>query len=462
MISSATPGLSEPAALRVACVGTHGGHSGGAAIAMERLAAGMRGCGAHVDVVTRADVVGGCRLPLDRRLRRIVRHARSPVSNTMFSLDWPAWDIGGDPRVAAADVVNLHWVAGFLNAESIHRLVAAGKTVIWTLHDERGYTGGCHYASGCTGFTAKCAACPQLLPRYAEVPQRALARSVRRLSGQPIVFTTASHWLAGELARAAVFDESAHEIHVIPNGIDLATYAPTADRVACRRRLGLPESGLGILLGSVSLDERRKGAREAAVAITEMARRLPATAAAAPPFVVTYGGGTPPIEGVAARHLGPCDEQGVLAAIHACDVHLTMTREDNLPNTVMEAMACGVSVVGTRVGGLPDMITHEVDGWLVPRDDAVAAAGVLVRLATDPGAAAAAGLKARERAVADWDARHIGARFLDLARRLVGASSPAPTAGACRPLGLSPAAAAVFGARRMFRRPLRRLRRACG
>lgn len=461
MITHVTGGLVEGAApIRVACLSTQGGHAGGAAIAMERLAAGMRVRGAEVDVVTRAAVAGD-QMPPERRVGRIVKHARSRVTNTMFTADWPAWDVSAHPTVAAADVVNVHWVAGFLGPESIRRLVDTGKPVIWSLHDQRPFTGGCHYTFGCEGFTTGCQSCPQLTAAFAEPPRRALALAARRLRGVPLVFVSGSRWLAGELTRSRIFDPGAHESHVIPNGIDLARYAPAVDRRTVRRRLGIPEEGLCILLGSVSLDESRKGAREAAAAITALAALLRDAGSAGPsPFVLTYGAGTAAIEGIPVRHLGPLDEAGVIEAVHASDIHLTMTREDNLPNTVMEAMACGVPVVGTAVGGLQEMIDDGVDGWLVPRGDAAAAGRILARLARDGGAVAAAAARARRRAEADWGAQHVAGRFLELADTLLDrrAAAAGHAHGSLRRLGLTPAAAALLGRRGLFRR-LRRLAR---
>lgn len=448
MISPAFPrsisGPDDPAAMRVVCLSTHAGHAGGAAIAMERLAAGMRLRGAEVDVVTRAAVTSQ-RVPLERKIRRLVERARSDVSNTMFSVDWPAWDVSAHPAVAAADVVNVHWVAGFLGPESIRRLVATGKPLIWTLHDQRPFTGGCHYTSGCNGFTTGCGSCPQLAPAFAEPPRRTLALAARRLRGVPLVFVSGSRWLAGEVVRSKIFDPLAHESHVIPNGIDLARYAPTPDRRAVRRRLGLPEEGLGILLGSVSLDEARKGAREAAAAIAAMHAILRDAGWSGPaPFVLTCGAGTVAIEGVAVRHLGPLDEPSVIEAVHASDIHLTMTREDNLPNTVMEALSCGVPVVGTAVGGVPDMIDDGVNGWLVPLGDALAAGGILARLARDGGAVSAAAVQARTRAEADWSGRHVAGRYLKLAETLLDRQAGGGGHRSLGHLGLTPAAAAVL------------------
>ncbi|MFM1904436.1 MAG: hypothetical protein RLZZ440_2336 [Planctomycetota bacterium] len=457
-----TPAVTHPHRPRIACLATHGGHAGGAAIAMERLVAGLRGAGAEVGIVTRAS----CPWPspvrqLDRRIRRRIRHGRTPVSNTLFTADWPAWDLSGHPAVSRSEFVNVHWVAGLLAAEGIRRIVASGRPVAWTLHDMRPFTGGCHYTAGCEGFTGGCQACPQLVPAVADLAVRSLARSRRRLHGLPLTFVAPSRWLAGELARSSLFDPAAHQVQVIPNGIDLGRFAP-GDRADARRQLGLPADGTGILLGSVALDEHRKGGDAAVAAIGRLAAELAGADASPQPFVVTYGAGGPTVPGLPCRHLGTVDEAGVRRAVHACDLHLTLAREDNLPNTVMEAMACGVPVVAARAGGLPEMIAHDQTGWLVPVDAPVATAAILAELVRDPGRLAAAGREARRHAEAVWDVRQQAARYLDLAAELTAESAATRHDAAVSsgvPAPLTPAVAPFAHPAARLRAPLRQLRR---
>lgn len=429
---------------------------------MERLAAGLRALGAHADVVTRAT----CPPPtirekrLERGIRRRIKHGRTPVSNTLFTADWPAYDVTGHPAVVAADVVNVHWAAGFVNAAGVRRLVQTGKRVAWTLHDMRPYTGGCHYAAGCRGFTGACQACPQLVGALGDLPSRSLARARRRLAGMPLVFIAPSRWMADELTKSAVFDPRSHVVRVIPTGLDLDLYRP-ADSADVRRRLGLPHDAFCILLGSVSLAEHRKGIDAALAAIARAAASLVGRGST-PPIVLTYGAGETAIPGVPVKSLGSLDEAGVIEAVQACDIHLTMAREDNLPNTVMESLACGRPVVGTATGGIPDMITDGVNGWLVPVDDVEATATVIERLALDRPLVARAGLHARMIAEERWDARLQAQRYLALAE-----------AWPVRPLPMAPRASQAFGTRTEsftpaaavihhggpLRGPLRRLRR---
>ena len=163
----------------------------------------------------------------------------------------------------------------------------------------------------------------------------------------------------------------------------------------------------------------------------------------------------------------------MLEATHACDVHLTLTREDNLPNTVMEALACGRPVLATRTGGIPEMVCDGVEGWLVDVDDAAAAATMIERLAAEPGLVVAAGRRARDRAEREWDARLQARRYLDLAAEQC---MPHPTRATARGHSLdrslaphldrpptngplSPAVAAIVHRGSPLRGPLRVLRR---
>ena len=94
------------------------------------------------------------------------------------------------------------------------------------------------------------------------------------------------------------------------------------------------------------------------------------------------------------------------------DVLAILSTREGLPNVVGEAMACGIPVVGTQVGGIPEMLKDGVTGFFVPLGDAAATAAVLERLAGDAGLRARLGLAARAHAEAVFDAnRNLGELF---------------------------------------------------
>ncbi len=91
--------------------------------------------------------------------------------------------------------------------------------------------------------------------------------------------------------------------------------------------------------------------------------------------------------------------------MNASDIFLNTTNADNMPISVIEAMACGLCVVSTNVGGLPYLLTHEDDALLVPPNDPDRMAAAVRRLMTEPGLAARLSRNARQKVEQfDWSA----------------------------------------------------------
>ena len=84
----------------------------------------------------------------------------------------------------------------------------------------------------------------------------------------------------------------------------------------------------------------------------------------------------------------------------------SLTEAESFGMTLVEAMACGRPVVGSRVGGIPGVVRDGVDGLLVPPGDAPALAEALRRLLTDEELGATMGAEGRRAAESTWDWRH--------------------------------------------------------
>ena len=74
----------------------------------------------------------------------------------------------------------------------------------------------------------------------------------------------------------------------------------------------------------------------------------------------------------------------ILSIVKACDVFSLLSRSEGLSNALLEAMACGLPCVATAVGGNPEVVVHEQSGFLVPSEDAEAAAARILQLLRDP------------------------------------------------------------------------------
>jgi glycosyltransferase involved in cell wall biosynthesis len=255
---------------------------------------------------------------------------------------------------------------------------------------------------------------------------RAIGRATRwSLSGSAAVTAPSDDLL--ERARRLGAGEPLERVQY---GADAAAFEVAPDiRESTRRRLGFEEehvvvAGVGRLV-SVKGFAYLVDAHAAALATMPQLRLL----------LVGEGDARPDLE-ARIRALGVSDSvvltgaaerremPGYLAAADVVSVPSIHYGGyvDGLPNVVLEAMAAGKPVVGSRVGGIPEVVRDDENGLLVPEQDADALARAIVALARDPALRARLGASGRAEIVAErgWDA--VGRRFVDVYERVRGAS----------------------------------------
>jgi glycosyltransferase involved in cell wall biosynthesis len=123
----------------------------------------------------------------------------------------------------------------------------------------------------------------------------------------------------------------------------------------------------------------------------------------------------PPDFSLPVHYLGYLYDDVSLALLYAAaDVTVTPSRQDNLPNTVVESLACGTPAVVFDIGGMPDMIDHQINGYLAkPFNTSDLAAGIDWAL-SDENRHKDLCLKAREKAIACFDIKKVARKYLDL------------------------------------------------
>ncbi|QKZ12243.1 glycosyltransferase family 4 protein [Spirosoma sp. KUDC1026] len=268
------------------------------------------------------------------------------------------------PAVQQADVLHLHWINfGYLAMPDIQALADLGKPMVWTLHDQWAFTGGCHYSRGCDHFLTHCHNCPYLKkPGPHDLSYRVFEKKKTLFQNSRIHFTPPSHWLAQSGQNSALLKDA--PFTVIPYAIDQSIFCPV-DRKQATTYLELADTGkLRILFGSANVTDLRKGFAYFAEALTLLHRQHPELA----PEILVFGKGRSYLFNelpYPIRHLGILTSaDDIVAAYNAADVMVVPSLEDNLPNTVIESLACGTPVVAFQTGGIPEMIDHEQNGYL--------------------------------------------------------------------------------------------------
>ena len=275
-------------------------------------------------------------------------------------------DITAIPEFQEADIIHLHWInQGMLSLNDIRKILQSGKPVVWTMHDMWPCTGICHHARECDKYHQECHHCPYI---YKGGSKKDLSNQVFKKKKElyqlaPITFITCSQWLKGRAGQSALLN--GHTIVDIPNPINTGLFKPQ-NTVAARNRMGLPTDKKLILFGSVKVTDKRKGIDYFIESCKLLAEKHPELKEEL--GVVVYGKNSEQLKPLIPFQVFPLDfissDKDLVNVYNAVDLYVTPSLEENLPTTIMEAMACGVPCVGFNVGGIPEMIDHLHNGYV--------------------------------------------------------------------------------------------------
>ena len=278
---------------------------------------------------------------------------------------------------------NLH--GGYFDLRQLPR-ISRQVPVFVTLHDAWMLSGHCAHALGCDRWRTGCGNCPAL-GTYPAVKRDATALNWQRkrdiYARSRVYLTAPSKWLLDK-ARRSMLAPAALDSRVIPNGVDLGVFH-RGDQAGARHRLALPENAHIILFAANGI--RRSDFKDFDT-LREAIRCVGEAVADRPVLCVALGeaGETQHIGRARVQFVAPRSDPSVVADHYrAADLYAHAAREDTFPTTVIEAMACGVPVVASDVGGIPEQVSHGRTGLLAPVGDAGLFGAYLAMLLNNPG-----------------------------------------------------------------------------
>ena len=361
------------------------------------------------------------------RVRRYVKGAENAWAafgfNKKIASDKSAWALdqqcwrGAEPltQLPEADVYNLHTINNFFDFDAFFPQVPMRTPVVWTLHVLEAFTGGCQYTRGCRGFEKACGCCPILGSNRENDPSRFVWKKKKALYEKVprgrVHVVSPSRWLAEEAGRSSLMGE--WPISVIPYGIDTAAYSPRGMRTS-REILGLPDQAKVVLF--CSNFHERKGLEYVLQTLRRLAH-LPDL------HLVVLGSDFTPAKGepFVFHHFGSVTNDRLLSLFYsAADVVIVASKEDNLPNVVLESMGCGTPVVGFGVGGIVDMIRPDFNGALAPFGDVETMTKEVERILGDPGHREKLSSNCRQTVVQEYASRVQAERYLALYKQISG------------------------------------------
>jgi glycosyltransferase involved in cell wall biosynthesis len=330
-------------------------------------------------------------MDLMSRVRRRIRRERiahdferyrssRPAGVEVFSDDRSEHAIDLVRQLPPCDVINLHWIASFLDFQTFFRKVPHKTPVVWRLSDMNPFTGGCHCDFACGKFNDGCGQCPQLGSRDSnDLSHQVWNRKqhvLAKVSPEKLHFVAPCDWMARRVGTAGAF--ARFPLTIIPNSVDIEDFSPQ-ERSLARDACGIPQDANVILFVSQLVEKPYKG-------LTVLAQALAGLSGIDKLVLVSVGFGSITIRvPIPHLHLGPIHDNGRLAKVYsAADLFVIPSLHDNMPNTVLESMACGTPVVGFKTGGIPDMVRHGITGLLVDTTEIEALRAAIRELLHDP------------------------------------------------------------------------------
>ncbi len=247
------------------------------------------------------------------------------------------------PLIKDCDVVHLHWIANFIDFSTFFNNFK--KPIVWTLHDMNPIQGGFHYKEDENRFVAS-------LQAINDEQFNLKKKALHQLPSSLLTVVTPSKWLCNVSRQSEILGRFPHR-H-IANGIDVTIFTPTANRQA--------EAGNKQKINVVFVAESLQNYRKGFDIILEILKDTAVTSVCRFTAVgqVKKSAQIPEID-----YKGSIDSETEMRDIYnEADIFLLPSREDNLPNTMIESLCCGTPVVGFAIGGLPETITNGFNGFL--------------------------------------------------------------------------------------------------
>lgn len=350
---------------------------GGAARAAHRLHLAQREAGidSHMLVLQRTEASPHVHAPMSKSAQlahriklalaaRMLEQQITPSNRILHSVNRFSSGLGRWINRSDFDIVNLHWLGSEML--SINEISHIRQPVVWTMHDMWPFCGSEHYddldhpGRYLKGYTS--ATRPSSYQGL-DIDAHVWRHKKKAWAGKRFHLVSPSQWLASCARQSALMGHQ--PCTVIPNCVDTQVFKPIDQRLA-RDILNLNPNKRYILFGAVSsTSDRRKGFHLLQSALHRLAARENVQQDTE---LLVFGAHTPVKQtelGLPAHYLGSFHDDTTLALLYsAADVFAAPSMQDNLPNTVVESIACGTPVVSFEIGGMVDLISNERDGYL--------------------------------------------------------------------------------------------------
>lgn len=276
----------------------------------------------------------------------------------LFSTSWLPTNISKSIKKFNPDIIHIHWVNhGMLNLNELKYL---NYPIIWTMHDDWVYTGGCHVKRNCNNYINKCGKCPILqsnhdldLSRINWGKKYSIFKSIKNLS-----FVTVSNWLYDCSKSSSLLKN--YEVNVISNTINTDIFKK-CNKYFAKDLWNLDHKKKYIIYGG-SLTDPNKSFNELLDNFNLIEY-----------FdfdLIVFGSHKPPFMKVNLPKLniiytGLISDDTSLITLYSCaDAVIVPSKQESFSQIACEAISCSIPVIAFNYSGVKDIIDHKINGYL--------------------------------------------------------------------------------------------------
>lgn len=311
---------------------------------------------------------------IDKKLGEILWRVGYPDAFYLFSNFFPL-----RKDVRQADIIQIYNIhGGYFSYKQLKKL-SQKSILVWRLSDMWPITGHCAYSYECKQWLEGCNKCNDLFcyPPIGRDRCNKLWEEKRKLYSEinDLNIIAPSKWIMNCAKQSPLLQNK--RIEYIPNGVDCSIFKPL-NKYEAKKELGIDEAKTILLFSAANINDERKGLRYLLHSLDMLNNIYDKL------VVICMG------VNIQTYHknilcLGNIKEEKKMAMIYsAADIYVLPTLADNLPNTILECMACRTATIAFDVGGIPDVIHHMETGYLVPPKDEVALANGIRFLFANP------------------------------------------------------------------------------
>ncbi len=283
----------------------------------------------------------GLPLTLEQKNDYAIRKYKRNIEMFSFA-NTPYIHLHNHHLVKEADIVHLHWISNFVDYQSFFSNI--NKPVAWTLHDMNPFQGGFHYENDKKRWGK---ALSDVDNKQLNIKKEAL----RHVAFNRLTIVTPSQWLLQLSKQSQLLGKFPH--HHICNGVDTEVF-----KFLPGKKTALQNRKLNVVFVAESLHNPRKGFNFVLDILLDTS--ITSSCSFTAVGEVNRSSRIPEIS-----YTGMINDERTMSELYnKADIFLLPSREDNLPNSMVESLCCGTPLVGFAVGGLNETITNGKNGYL--------------------------------------------------------------------------------------------------